>query len=181
MVYPFSELVLMSCFILLIHVLDIILFETPFIRNAFFYYHFSLSRISPTKIRHSIATHLTAARNEPVDSLAHNFMKNRPSTTAKFYIQSWNNRESLRMAMQCSDDFTVSSANESTQSEQSDSTVSSATGEVSYLDIMESSPEKVSEWVAQQSEQILKDFDELIFDDNLETALESNYKLNFSL
>ena len=27
--------------------------------------------------------HLTAARNEPVDSLAHNFMKNRPNSTAK--------------------------------------------------------------------------------------------------
>jgi len=134
--------------------------------------------VSPTKIRHSIATHLTAARNEPVDSLAHNFMKNRPSTTAKFYIQSWNNRESLRMAMQCVEDFTISNVTESTtQSEISDSTVSSATSNESFLEIMEASPEKVSEWIAKQSEEILETFNEMILDDNLDDVLESNYPL----
>lgn len=79
------------------------------------------------------------------------------------------------MAMQCVEDFTVSNSTESTQSEIIDSTVSSATGNQSYLEIMEASPEKVSEWMAKQNEQIMKTFDEFIIDDNLDDVLESNY------
>ena len=90
-------------------------------------------------------------------------MKNRPSTTAKFYVQFWNNRESLRLAMQCYNDFTPEGTVSSTNTEKEPET---------FVEVMESSPEKVQNWLETQEKQILENFNERIFDDNLTDVLE---------
>lgn len=62
-------------------------------------------RVSPTKIRISIATELVGLGEENLKTLAETFMKNKESTTRKFYVQHWANRESLRLSMKCMDHF----------------------------------------------------------------------------
>lgn len=130
--------------------------------------------MSPTKIRHSIATHLTAVRSESVDTVATNMMKNRPSTTAKFYVQHWNNREALRLAMHCHEDLT--SLVTSTTKPLSTPTHGS---DVVPPPAMEQSQQKIKEWLTNQEDLAMEDFNENIGDDHLETILEGETKTVF--
>lgn len=89
-------------------------------------------------------------------------MKNRPSTTAKFYIQTWNNRETVRLAMQCISDFTVSSSTETAE-------------DLSFTEEkMETSSTKVSEWMADQAELLTSTFDANLSDESLQNILDGN-------
>ena len=64
-------------------------------------------RVSPTKIRISIATELAGFGDENLKTLAETYMKNKESTTRKFYVQHWAQRESLRISMKCADHFNL--------------------------------------------------------------------------
>ena len=64
-------------------------------------------RVSPTKIRISIATELAGFGDENLKTLAETYMKNKESTTRKFYVQHWAQRESLRISMKCANHFNL--------------------------------------------------------------------------
>uniref|UniRef100_A0A7M5XG57 Uncharacterized protein n=1 Tax=Clytia hemisphaerica TaxID=252671 RepID=A0A7M5XG57_9CNID len=59
----------------------------------------SSKRCSPTRIRHAIATELAGHDQEKLETVSRIFMQNRPTTTAKFYIMHFQQRESVRLSM----------------------------------------------------------------------------------
>lgn len=62
-------------------------------------YLFSSKRCSPTRIRHAIATELAGNDQEKLETVSRIFMKNRPNTTAKFYVINYQQREAVRLSM----------------------------------------------------------------------------------
>ena len=64
-------------------------------------------RISCSRIRATVVTEIAGVGNEDMKTVAHVFMKHRPETCKKFYVQNWANRESLRISMKCYDKFTI--------------------------------------------------------------------------
>jgi len=63
------------------------------------------SRVSPSRIRCAVVTELVGAGGENTAAIARDFMKHRESTSMKFYIQHWANREAMRISMKCYNTF----------------------------------------------------------------------------
>ena len=59
------------------------------------------TRISPSRLRCSVVTDLVGVNGENCAVVAEQFMKHRESTSKKFYISHWANRESMRLSMKC--------------------------------------------------------------------------------
>lgn len=58
-------------------------------------------RVSPSSLRCAVVTDLVGMEGENCDNIAQFFMKHRPETSRKFYINNWAKQESLRIAMKC--------------------------------------------------------------------------------
>lgn len=110
------------------------------------------ARVSPTKIRHSVATQLAGVGDEDLETLAKQFMKNRPSTTSKYYVQVWAQREASRLSMKCYGEFNLMS---------------------NFLEKAKvPSAEKLKEWISSQKLKIKKDFGNSIEDEDLVTYID---------
>lgn len=120
----------------------------------------SIRRISPTRIRHSVATELAGYGNEDLDTFAMKFMKHKPSTAIKSYIKNWSQRESVRISMKCFKTFNLDDAMDI---------------EKTYHEITGKScsptPIKVFTWLKKQKERIDTDFGNHVYDDALEQAI----------
>ena len=62
-------------------------------------------RISCSRLRCAVVTDLVGISGEDCDAVAQHFMKHRPSTSRKFYINRWATIESMRIAMKCHSRF----------------------------------------------------------------------------
>lgn len=102
-------------------------------------------------------------------------MKNRPSTTAKFYVQHWNNREALRLAMHCHNTFTAREADATSTDDASSITPDGAALEELNPVVIGTSPDKVKDWLSEQEANAKRCFDEELSDDNLETFLSGEH------
>ena len=109
--------------------------------NTTCFFH-SYTRVSCTKIRHSIATELAGYKGEKLEVLARQFMKNKPSTCAKYYVQNWKQREASRLSWECYGTFQLEAAQPVTKNE-------------------------VKSWLHQQQQRIEKDFDVNLDDQKL--------------
>lgn len=63
------------------------------------------TRISPSRIRCACVTELVGIGGEDCTQVAQSFMKHRPSTSKKFYIMHWENRQAIRYSMKCYTSF----------------------------------------------------------------------------
>ena len=108
-------------------------------------------RVSATRIRQSVATDLVGMGDENLEILATQFMKNRPSTTSKFYVQNWAQRETARLSMKCYGNFKLDDK---------------------CLNSKVPSPEDVQKWYQRQTLQVKNDFGEEIDDQELLQAIE---------
>jgi len=89
--------------------------------------------------------------DENLETLATEFMKNRPSTTSKFYVQNWAQRETARLSMKCYGSFNLDDK---------------------HLNSKVPSSEDVQKWYQRQTLQVQKDFGEEINDQELLEAIE---------
>ena len=89
--------------------------------------------------------------DENLDTLASQFMKNRPSTTSKFYVQNWAQRETVRLAMKCYGNFKLDDK---------------------HLNSTVPTSDEVQKWYQRQTSQVKKDFGEEIIDEELIAAIE---------
>ena len=62
-------------------------------------------RVSPSRLRCTCVTELVGVTWENSDDVTLHFMKHRPSTSRKFYMAYWENREALRLSMKCHSSF----------------------------------------------------------------------------
>lgn len=65
------------------------------------------ARVSPSRIRCAVVTDLVGVNGEKCSTVAEQFMKHRHTTSKKFYISYWANRESMRLSMKCYSRFMV--------------------------------------------------------------------------
>jgi len=79
-------------------------------------------------------------------------MKNRPSTTSKFYVQNWAQREAVRLSMKCYNKFNLDDMN---------------------LKSHIPSQDQVKSWVKRQVSKINADFDENLEDQELFDAIDN--------
>lgn len=73
-------------------------------------------RVSPSRIRASVATELAGAQGQCVKDLAEHFMKHNEATCKKYYVQKWSQKKSVAMSVKCHDVFQLSSGNSSSSS-----------------------------------------------------------------
>ena len=73
--------------------------------------HAYTSRISPSRIRCACVTELVGIGGEDCNQVAEQYMKHRPSTSKKFYIMHWENRQAIRYSMKCYTSFVKDKGN----------------------------------------------------------------------
>ncbi|XP_066924389.1 titin homolog isoform X3 [Clytia hemisphaerica] len=116
--------------------------------------HERFQRISPTKLRHSIATQLAGVEREDLKTVAMQFMKNRPATTSRYYVCIWAQREASRLSMKCYGSFNIS-----------DTAIKKA---------KVPTPEETKAWFVKHKAAIQDDFGEVIKDDELVKAISND-------
>ncbi|XP_066934202.1 uncharacterized protein [Clytia hemisphaerica] len=104
-------------------------------------------RISPTKLRHSVATQLAGIEKEDLKTVAMQFMKNRPSTTSRYYVCIWAQREASRLSMKCYGAFNIS--------------------DTALKNAKVPTPDETKKWFTQHKAAIKADFGEEIEDEEL--------------
>ena len=62
-------------------------------------------RVSPSRIRCACVTELVGVGGESCTNVAQSFMKHNPTTSKKFYIMHWENRQAIRYSMKCYTSF----------------------------------------------------------------------------
>lgn len=115
-------------------------------------FNFRWNRVSCTKIRHSVATELAGYQGEAIEVVSRQFMKNKPSTCAKYYVQTWEQREASRLSMKCYGTFNL-------QPPQS-----------------VISPKQVEDWVNGRISNIKKDYGIKLEDENLFCLIKDSCK-----
>ncbi|XP_066926114.1 DNA ligase 1-like isoform X2 [Clytia hemisphaerica] len=63
--------------------------------------------ISPTRVRIAMATEFANNKDIDFDVFATHFMKHKPSTSRKFYVQRYMQREAILMSLKCYDAFGI--------------------------------------------------------------------------
>lgn len=111
-------------------------------------FHFSFQRISPTRIRHYIATELASYPDTDLDIVARTFMKNKPATTLKYYVHNYFQREQIRLSMKLFGSHEVHQTNPV-------------------------SKESVKLWLAEMKKRIKRDFNEDYCDPQLVNAIQN--------
>lgn len=101
---------------------------------------------------------LLGVGKEDLQTLATEFMKNRPATTSRYYVQIWAQREASRISMKCYGTFNITDALKSTKVP---------------------SPGKIKSWFNNQKEIVRKDFGTLVEDENLAKAIIQYGKILF--
>ncbi|XP_066911330.1 uncharacterized protein [Clytia hemisphaerica] len=63
--------------------------------------------VSPTRIRIAVATEFANNKDIDFDTFATHFMKHKPSTSRKFYVQRYMQREAILISLKCYDAFGI--------------------------------------------------------------------------
>ena len=122
------------------------------------------NRVSPSRIRASVATELAGLGDENLTTMAHVFMKHREETCKRFYVQHWANREALRISMSCYDRFSVT-ISEKVKKE-------AVELRKSYEEIQNPTKPLLKSWYYKLAQAIKVGFGEVFEDENLTKELE---------
>ena len=96
---------------------------------------------------------------EDLKTLATQFMKNRPATTSRYYVQIWSQREALRISMKCYGTFNINNALKNSKVPTCAQT---------------------KQWISDQTKEIQKDFGVLLDDEELIQEIEEQGMLKFN-
>ena len=105
------------------------------------------TRVSPSRIRCAVVTDLVGVNGEKCSTVAEQFMKHRETTSRKFYICHWANRESMRLSMNCYSRFIKKDV------------AAVAEERNKLMSLPPPKKSKIVDWMRKNSEKIKKTFD----------------------